>query len=143
MKEIENTKQRETAKEGILYLVFGVLTTIINIAVYYTLSSVLDLGVIISNIIAWFISVFFAYITNRKYVFHSDARDIASFFRELIGFFAGRFCTGILDTLLMYVSVDLLDLNDLIMKVIANIIVIVTNYCISKFLVFRKKKVCP
>lgn len=132
-------KERLT-KEVILYLVFGVLTTVVNIAVYLLCSKLIDIDVVISNILAWFVSVLFAYVTNRKWVFESSAVGFSSVMREAIGFFAGRIGTGVMDTLLMYLTVEILHYDDLLMKILVNVIVIVANYLISKFLIFRTKE---
>ena len=131
--------QLERFKEIILYLIFGVLTTAVNIVVYFICSRFLHLEVLSSNIIAWLLSVLFAYITNRKFVFKSKAEEISTILKECINFFLGRLGTGILDTIIMFVSVDLLAFYDVVMKVLSNIIVIVLNYLISKLLVFRVK----
>ena len=134
-----DSMQQERFKEIILYLIFGVLTTVVNIVVYFICSRFLYLDVLSSNIIAWLLSVLFAYITNRKFVFKSKAEEISIILKECINFFLGRLGTGILDTVIMFVSVDLLAFNDVVMKVLSNIIVIVLNYLISKLLVFRVK----
>lgn len=125
--------------ELIFYLIFGVLTTAVNIAVYFICSRIFYFQVISSNITAWLLSVLFAYLTNRKFVFISKAEGFSSVLKECMNFFLGRLSTGILDTVIMFVSVDLLAFNDVIMKVLSNIIVIVLNYLISKLLVFRTK----
>lgn len=134
-----DSMQLERFKEIILYLIFGVLTTAVNIVVYFICSRFLHLEVLSSNIIAWLLSVLFAYITNRKFVFKSKAEEISTILKECINFFLGRLGTGILDTIIMFVSVDLLAFYDVVMKVLSNIIVIVLNYLISKLLVFRVK----
>lgn len=134
-----DSMQQERFKEIILYLIFGVLTTAVNIVVYFICSRFLHLEVLSSNIIAWLLSVLFAYFTNRKFVFKSKAEEISTILKECINFFLGRLGTGILDTVIMFVSVDLLAFNDVVMKVLSNIIVIVLNYLISKLLVFRMK----
>lgn len=133
------TMQKDRFREIILYLIFGVLTTAANIAVYFICSRFLYLEVIGSNITAWLLSVLFAYLTNRKFVFKSKTEGFSSVLKECMNFFLGRLGTGILDTVIMFVSVDLLAFNDVIMKVLSNIIVIVLNYLISKLLVFRTK----
>ena len=134
-----DSMQQERFKEIILYLIFGVLTTAVNIVVYFICSRFLHLEVLSSNIIAWLLSVLFAYFTNRKFVFKSKAEEISTILKECINFFLGRLGTGILDTVIMFVSVDLLAFKDVVMKVLSNIIVIVLNYLISKLLVFRMK----
>lgn len=122
------------SREVFFYLVFGVLTTVVNIISFAILSRMFGIGTVVSNVIAWFLSVLFAYVTNRRWVFLSTGGNV---FREMLVFFSGRLCTGVLDTLVMFITVDFLGWNDLMMKIISNIIVIILNYIISKFFVFK------
>lgn len=124
-------------KEAILYLVFGVLTTLINIVVYALSTRILLIDVYVSNVIAWILSVLFAYITNRKYVFNSKADALNQKIKELLSFYSCRLLTFGIDMLLMYILIDLISINDMISKVIVNIIIIILNYILSKFLVFK------
>ena len=89
----------------------------------------------IANIISWIISVLFAYVTNRKYVFISKNSNIIS---ECSKFFASRFITLLLDILIMFLGVTVLKYNDKIIKIISQVIVIVSNYILSKIVVFKK-----
>jgi len=123
-------------KMQILYLFFGGLTTIINIIAYYISAYLFNLNTVTSTIIAWFLSVIFAFITNKIFVFESKSKSI---FYELYKFFACRIGTGLLDLAIMYITVDLLNWNDLIMKIISNVIVIILNYILSKVIVFKEK----
>ncbi len=123
----------------ILYGIFGVLTTVINIAVYGIFYSVLDVSNVISNIIAWVISVLFAFITNKLWVFESKSFDIKLFMKELGSFTLCRVTTGVLDLGIMFVGVDLLKGPAMILKVVSNVIVIILNYIMSKLFVFKKK----
>ena len=85
--------------EIILYLIFGILTTIVNIISYLFITDILNIHYLISNIIAWFLSVLFAYITNRIWVFKSKNENIL---KEFGLFISGRIFSGVLDTTLMY-----------------------------------------
>ena len=126
-------------KEVSNYLIFGVLTTVINYVAYIICAKAIKIELIISTAIAWFISVLFAYITNKKYVFESKTTKKLEIFRELISFFFFRIVSGIIDIIIMYVSVDLMGINDLIMKLISNFIVIALNYIFSKLFIFKDK----
>lgn len=126
-------------KDLIPYLFFGVCTTIVNIVVYWLCAHVLGMGVMISTVTAWILAVLFAYFTNRKWVFHSEARGIECISKEIAAFFSCRLTTGVLDWLMMYVFVERLHFNDVLIKTIANILVIVLNYIASKWIIFRKK----
>lgn len=121
-------------KEIIMYLIFGVLTTVVNIAVYYIMANSLQIHYLFSNIVAWFLSVLFAYVTNRKYVFESKSEQII---KEMTSFFGARLATGAMDMVLMWLFVGLHILPDFIAKVITNVIVIIANYILSKLVVFK------
>ena len=123
----------------ILYGIFGVLTTLINIVSYSLLYSVLDVSNVISNIIAWVLSVLFAFITNKLWVFGSKSFEFKLFMAELGNFTLCRLATGVLDLGIMFVGVDLLKGPAIILKVISNVIVIILNYVMSKVFVFKKK----
>ena len=124
-------------KEMLLYLFFGGCTTLVNIVVYYICSRV-GLGTAASTVIAWVFSVLFAYITNRNFVFKSKAFGFSAILKETAGFFLCRLLTGLLDLVIMVVFVDFLHLNDMVIKVLSNIVVITLNYVASKLLIFRE-----
>jgi len=121
-------------KELILYLIFGILTTIVNIVVYLIFAKFLNIDYIISNIFAWFFSVLFAYVTNRIWVFERKSNNII---KEATLFYGGRVFSGVLDTELMYLFIDILFINDFISKIIIQVIVVIVNYVFSKFIVFK------
>lgn len=127
-------------KEVIMYLIFGVLTTIVSLVVYYLLVyTVLDpksaLELQIANIISWIMGVTFAYVTNRKFVFESKNNN---HLKEVGSFVAARVLTLLLDMLIMFVGVTLLSGNDKIFKLVSQVLVIVLNYVFSKLFVFKK-----
>ena len=128
----------EKYKDIIPYAIFGVLTTLVNILAYWLFAHPLRLSVMASTVIAWICSVLFAYITNRKWVFHSEAMGSAAILKEMISFFACRLLTGVVDWLCMLIFVDLLFWNDMVIKVCANILVIILNYVASKMVIFKK-----
>ena len=120
----------------ITYAVFGVLTTLVNIVVYWFASHLLALSVMLSTVLAWGIAVLFAYVTNRKWVFHSQAKTSNEILREILSFFTCRIATGIVDLGCMFIFANLLRLDDIITKVGVNFLVIVLNYIASKFFIF-------
>lgn len=124
-------------KSIILYVLFGGLTTLINIVVYYICSYSLSFNTIISNVIAWILSVLFAYITNKIWVFESRIYDIRGLLKEIASFFGCRMATGILDILIMYVFVDIWLFPRMIMKCLSNVLVIVINYIASRLFIFN------
>lgn len=126
-------------KSIFFYLVFGVGTTVVNIVSYALFARICGFNTIVSNILAWILAVAFAYITNKLWVFESKCTEIKEIMNELIKFISCRLLTGIIDLLIMFVFVDLLLFNDIIIKCISNIIVIILNYVASKIFIFKKK----
>lgn len=124
-------------KETILYLIFGVCTTIINILVYGFSANILLLNTVTSTTIAWVISVIFAYITNRKFVFNSNTKNIMSILKEFISFMICRITTGLIDVGIMHLFVDNLNYNGMIIKIASNVLVIIINYIVSKLVIFK------
>lgn len=133
-------------QEGMRYLVFGALTTVVNIITYTILASLVLKGiendsvrVNISEIIAFIISVIFAYVTNKLYVFDSKTNGFKDFIREITSFFSCRILTEIISILMMNAAVWL-SINDILMKVISNIVVIILNFVFSKIWIFKGKQ---
>lgn len=132
----------KSKKEVINYLIFGVLTTLISLISYYLLTTFLldtqkELELQLANIISWIISVLFAYVTNRKYVFESKNKNKL---KEIRNFFTSRLLTLFEDMIIMYLGVSILKVNDKIIKILSQIIVIVSNYILSKLFVFKKEQ---
>ena len=126
-------------KDIILYGFFGVCTTIVNVISYWIMAHLLNASTIISSIIAWCAAVLFAYITNRKWVFHSQNTEKKDIVKEIVSFFVCRLATGVIDWGIMWIFVDKLGLNDIVIKVLSNVIVIVLNYIASKLVIFNNE----
>lgn len=129
-------------KEVIMYLIFGVLTTIVSLLVYYGciytfLNPENAVQLQIANIISWIAGVAFAYITNRKFVFESNE---ANQLKEISKFVTSRLATLFLDMIIMFIGVTCLHGNDKIVKLISQVLVIIGNYIFSKLFVFKKQK---
>ncbi|RGD64659.1 GtrA family protein [Lachnospiraceae bacterium OF09-6] len=128
-------------KEIINYLIVGVLTTVVSLAVYYIcVITFLDpqnaIELQIANVISWIVAVTFAYITNRKFVFESKNPDML---KEASAFVGARIVTLLMDMFCMFIMVTCMGLSDKIAKLMVQVIVIVANYVFSKIFVFRKK----
>lgn len=119
--------------ELINYTIFGILTSIINILVYFLFTDILSINYIISNIVAWFVSVLFAYVTNRIWVFESENENILY---EIVMFYGGRLFTGVLETILLILFIDFLCLSNTFSKIFVTIVVVILNYIFSKKIVF-------
>lgn len=128
-------------KEVIHYLIVGAMTTFVSLGIYYgCVLTFLDpdnaVQLQIANILSWIGAVTFAYFTNRKFVFNSSNQNVAG---EAAAFFLARVGTLLMDMAIMFVAVTLLSMNDKLAKILVQVVVLVANYVVSKFLVFRKK----
>ncbi|MCQ2511865.1 MAG: GtrA family protein [Lachnospiraceae bacterium] len=127
-------------KEIITYVFFGFVTTVVNYGVFALCGHVFHFDVVISNAIAWILAVIVAFITNKLWVFESKKRDAKTLGREFAEFVIGRLITLALESVLLWIFVDKIGVNDLIMKIITSVIVMAVNYIFSKFIIFKKKK---
>ena len=121
------------------YLFFGVLTTVVNYLIYLPVYNLCGFSAAVSNMIAWVGAVIFAYLTNKPFVFQSHDWSKEVVLPELSKFVATRLSSGLIETAILFVSVDLLHGNGNIWKLITQVLVIIINYVGSKLLVFRKK----
>lgn len=125
-----------TKRQILLYGIFGVFTTAINIVAFIVLEKIMPY--LVANVIAWIVSVFFAFFTNKYYVFESKSFTTSIWLRELWEFILARASTGLIDFVGMFVLISCLQVNALCSKVVLNIIVIVGNYILSKYWIFRR-----
>ena len=122
----------------ITYLVFGVLTTVVNYLVYIPLYNVMGFSATVSNAIAWVVAVAFAYLTNKPFVFRSNDWSMKTVIPELTKFVGCRVGSGVVETAILFVSVDLLGWNGNIWKMVTSVLVVILNYIASKLIVFKK-----
>lgn len=140
-------------KSVLLYLFFGGLTTIVSIFTFWLaellisadfnvsiLGSLYSIKVILTNAVSWICAVLFAFFTNRIWVFNSPTETWKEFWGQMAAFFGGRFATFLLETVILVVFVSALKFNELVIKILAQIAVLVSNYIISKLIVFRDRK---
>ena len=126
-------------REGMRYLIFGALSTVVNIIVFAICSDLFSLNTTVSNIIAWIVAVVFAYITNKIWVFESHTTILKELIWEITTFFGARVFTLIIETVFLIIFIDKLNFNKILMKVISNILVIILNFVFSKIIIFKKK----
>ena len=128
-------------KEIINYVICGGIATVINIGVFAILNWLLGENLyLISNIVAIIASVLFQYFSNKFFVFERKNLSKKETLIEFGKFISARAVTAVLDMIIMWIGVSLLNLNEILMKIITNIIVIILNYVFSKFFVFKKDK---
>lgn len=130
----------ETHREVFTYLVFGVLTTVVNYIVYFAATRLFQINYLFANGLAWVVAVLFAYWTNRRWVFESRVRGKGARCVEFIKFVGGRVASLLIDMAIMYLGITVLGLlrYDVVVKTVAQVFVIVANYVISKYFVFVK-----
>ena len=126
-------------EEVLSYLFFGGLTTRVNYMVYLPCYNLLHLSGALSNTIAWVAAVAFAYITNKPFVFKSHDWSAKTVIPELTKFVGCRVGSGLAETAIIFIAVDLLAMNGNIIKLLTSVLVVVLNYVASKLVVFRKK----
>lgn len=126
-------------KEILWYGFFGVLTTLVNIISFYLLDKT-GMNVYLNNFIAWFLSVLFAFVTNKLFVFNSKSLDKKVIMKEVISFFFFRILSLGIDMAGMYICISMMNMNRMISKVLMNVVVIVANYIFSKIFIFKKKE---
>ena len=128
-------------KEIINYLIFGGLSTVVNFASYFIAARLLKIDEVASSAISWFFAVLFAYITNRLFVFDNKSNTKKGILKEIISFFAFRVLSGILcDVGTFALMVKVFNINDIISKIVTQIMVIIVNYIFSKFIIFKKQE---
>ncbi len=123
----------------ISYLVFGVLTTLINIGVFQFCNSTLGWSWQAANILAWVLAVLFAFLTNKLLVFRSRSFQAAVFWRELAGFVGARLVSLGVDYACLWLLIEVFFWNGLLSKIVDNVLVVIINYVFSKLIIFRKK----
>lgn len=123
----------------LVYLFFGGLTTVVNYVVYLPCHNLLGLSATVSNVIAWVVAVAFAFVTNKPFVFRSYDWSAKTLLPELAKFVGCRVGSGLLETAILFVTVDLIHWNGNIWKLITSVLVVILNYFGSKLLVFTKK----
>lgn len=125
-------------REVIMYLIFGGLTTLINLITFAIIKQIVPNDFTSQNVcISWFVSVLFAFVTNKIWVFQSKTNGIKAYLSEAFKFFSARFGTLLFELAFMFIFVTVLHQNESLFKLIAQVIIIVLNYILSKLLVFK------
>lgn len=123
-------------KEALLYLFFGGLSFLLNTILYYITTDILSIDIIIANIVTWIIVVSFCFFTNRTFVFNDRSKPIL---KQITYFYAARIITLLIENAILFIFIKKLELNNMIVKITAQIIIIIINYIFSKLIIFNKK----
>ena len=128
-------------KEIINYLIFGGLATVVNFVSYYIFARTLNVDEVISSGLSWFCSVLFAYVTNKLFVFESKKNTKKEVIKEMVSFFLARIVSGALcDVGTFALMVKVFNINDIITKIVTQVMVVIVNYVFSKLIIFKKDK---
>ena len=125
-------------REVVLYLFFGGITFFLNIILFAVLTGPLGMNELVANAISWVICVLFQFITNRTWVFQAATSSAGGFFKQMASFFGGRLFTLAVEEIILAVFITWLRFPTMPVKIVAQVVVIVLNYIISKWFVFRK-----
>ena len=139
MEKIKTIIKKVLTKEVILYIIFGILTTVINLGAFYVMNTFLGWNENIANLIAIILAVLVAYITNKDLVFHSGAETAKEKLSEFVKFMAGRAFTMIIEFIGGWLLFQT-PIPEMISKLIVTVLVIILNFFISKFFAFKSKK---
>lgn len=146
-------------KEVITYVIFGVLTTVVSWGSYTVFVNMLSMKVFAGNLLSWICAVAFAYITNKLWVFESKSWKLSVIGKEIVSFVAARGVTGVIEIVcvpllaktgfdnIFYnilekadIKMNILFTDGIYSKIVLAVIVVIVNYFLSKFLIFKKKK---
>ena len=125
-------------KEKLLYVFFGGLTTVVSLVTFWLVDRVLAQNEHVANLVSWLLAVLFAFVTNRIWVFEAKTAGMAAFFKQMLGFYGGRLATLGIEEALLLVFITWLHFDSMVVKVAAQVVVLILNYIISKLLIFRK-----
>lgn len=130
-------------RQLILYVLFGAGTTAVDFSVYWLCYDVLRIENVLSTAVALVLSILFAFVTNRTWVFENDAKGAKAFFVQMAEFYGCRLLSSLITLVTMWWTVDVMHWNGLVMKLLVNVVVIIFNYVASKFVIFKKRDGAP
>jgi len=137
----KNEKRKNGAvREGIAYLIFGVLTTVVDYVISNGLFYGAHMGSVASQTVGWVAAVLFAFVTNKWWVFESHTLVPSEVWREFVSFVMCRVATFLFNLAAIFLMVDVLDMEFFVCKLLISVVVVVLNYIFSKILIFKGKK---
>ncbi len=136
--KIREIIKSKLSRELIVYIIAGALTTAVNYIVYYIAK--VWLSPTLSNIVAWAVSVVFAYFVNSRFVFLKKPESVKTEIKLLTEFAGARVLSGAVESLMVFIFIEKLMFNDFIVKLFLNVFVVIFNYLVSKLWIFKDKK---
>ena len=126
-------------EEIINYLISGVIGVVISVA-SYAISRKIGFGILESNVISWVIAVISMYILNKIFVFKSKCTNKKDLIKEFVSFISARIFTFLVETFILWLGADILKINDILVKIVAQAVIIILNYILSKIWIFNNNK---
>lgn len=126
-------------RETISYLIFGVLTTLVDALVFFISNEVFSVEYILATVLAWILAVLFAYFTNKIWVFNSKNIKLELVIKEAFAFFIARLLSLVFTIVWMFLCVEIFKLDEFIAKLLANVFVVIMNYFFSKLFIFKSR----
>lgn len=127
-------------EEALNYLIWGFIAFLLNMVLFYVFDELLSMQELVANGAAWVLCVIFTYFTNRTFVFKSSSKGAKDTGREFLQFVSARLGTLVLEELVIFVGITLLGANNMVIKLLGQVLVIVSNYFLSKLWIFKEKK---
>ena len=127
-------------KQVIAYFFWGGGTTVVNFAVYFLCTRLLDTGYVTANILSWIAAVLFAFFVNKILVFHSASWKLSTLLPEFGKFLGARVFSGVFETVMLWLCVDIGHFHDGVTKVVVSILVVILNYLFSNLFIFRNRR---
>lgn len=126
-------------EEAISYLFWGGAAFVLSMVLFYLFVNIMGLHEQIANVWSWIICVIFAYLTNRTFVFKSKIRGFYNILIEFKDFVAARVLTLVMENAILFVMIEMMGFHNMIAKLVGQVVVIVSNYFLSKLWIFKKK----
>lgn len=139
MKKTKVEMKGNALREGIAYLIFGGLTTVIDYALSNALFYLAKMDSVPSQTIAWVAAVLFAFVTNKWWVFNSHTLVPSEVWKEFVSFILCRIATFLFNLAAIFIMVDLMKMEFFICKLLISVVVVILNYVFSKILIFAHK----
>lgn len=142
MKKLWNLAMKLWKKyeEGVNYLIWGFIAFVLSMVLFYIFANIVQFDELIANIISWILCVVFTYFTNRTFVFKSKNKGFSNIKKEFVQFVSARLGTLALEEVVIFIGITLLHGNNMLVKFIGQVFVIIANYILSKLWIFKDKK---
>ncbi|MBQ7968767.1 MAG: GtrA family protein [Clostridia bacterium] len=138
--DIKKIMRSERVREIIVYGIFGVLATVVDFGSYIIMTRLFSIDEHLSNVLAQFLAIIFAFFTNKLFVFKDKDLKWKTLSVQLVKFVSLRLVTLALNSILFSFMVEKFHINDILSKIVVAVVVVILNYIFSKLIIFKHKK---